>query len=427
MIKLLLLVAYLLTVTAQLLLEWLNVRYRRRSGHPLPDLFTQGIDQLRLKRSEEYAAAKDQIGLVETLLGTMLTLMFIFGGLLPWYDRFISGLTDHFILHGLLFFGLLTLIQGVVGIPFSLYRNFVLEERFGFNRMGIRLWLSDMVKSLLIGALLLTLLIGGALWLVQAAPHSWWLWVWAFWAGLSLFLLLLSPYLIEPLFFTFKPLAKPELEDRVRSLLERAGVTAGKILQVDASRRSGHSNAYFTGIGKVKRVVLFDTLLEQLNDEELLAVLAHELGHWRCGHLRQRLIKGQIVALLSCFVAYSLLNAQILSGWFGFAELSFVGEALLLGWLAALLGFFWTPVSSWWSRQQERQADQFAIDLVGSGMPLATGLVTLARENLSNLFPHPLYAAVYYSHPAMIERVEWLQQRTPTGGSLSVEDGPAAD
>ncbi len=425
MIKLLLLISYLLMVAAQLLLDWLNVRHRHLATGQLPPLFARRIDEERLRRSAEYALAKERIGLIETLLGVILTLVFIFGGLLPWYDRFIAGLSDHTIIHGLLFFGVLALVQSLVGIPFSLYRNFVLEARFGFNRMGMGLWLTDLVKSLLIGALLFVLLAGGALWLVQAAPHSWWLWVWGFWAGLSVFLLLLSPYLIEPLFFTFKPLDKPELEDRVRSLLERAGVKAGKILQVDASKRSGHSNAYFTGIGKVKRVVLFDTLLEQLNDEELLAVLAHELGHWRCGHLRQRLIKGQIVALMSCFVAFYLLNTGMLPGWFGIDELSFVGQVLLLGWLAGLLGFFWTPVSSWWSRRHERQADQFAIDLVGSGMPLATGLVTLARENLSSLFPHPLYAAFHYSHPPMIERVEWLQQRTPSDVSLSAGAGPA--
>ncbi|MFO7813067.1 MAG: M48 family metallopeptidase [Pelovirga sp.] len=424
MIKLLLLISYLLMVAAQLLLDWLNVRHRRLATGQLPPLFAKRIDEERLRRSEEYALAKERIGLIETLLGVILTLVFIFGGLLPWYDRFIAGLSDHFIIHGLLFFGVLALVQSLVGIPFSLYRNFVLEERFGFNRMGAGLWLTDLAKSLLIGTLLFVVLAGGALWLVQAAPHSWWLWVWGFWAGLSVFLLLLSPYLIEPLFFTFKPLDKPELEDRVRSLLERAGVKAGKILQVDASKRSGHSNAYFTGIGKVKRVVLFDTLLEQLNDEEVLAVLAHELGHWRCGHLRQRLIKGQIVALLSCLVAFYLLNSNMLPGWFGIDELSFVGQVLLLGWLAGLLGFFWTPVSSWWSRRHERQADQFAIDLVGSGMPLATALVTLARENLSSLFPHPLYAAFHYSHPPMIGRVEWLQQQKPKDANLSAGDGP---
>ena len=411
MITRMLLTGYLLIVALRLVLEGLNLRHRRTTAPHLPKLFAQRINPERLRHSEAYALAKDRLGLLETLLGAVLTLAFVFGGLLPRYDRWIGGLSDHFILQGLLFFAGLLLIQALIGTPFSFYRHFVLEERFGFNRRSLRLWLADGAKSLLLGTLLFLLLAGGALWLVQTAPRSWWLWVWGFWAGLSIFLMLLSPYLIEPLFFTFKPLEKPELEDRIRSLLRRAGVRAGTVLQVDASKRSGHSNAYFTGIGKVKRVVLFDTLLEHLTDEEMLAVLAHELGHWRLGHLRRRLITSLVVALSSCFVAFHVLDNQLLPHWFGLSELSFAGQALLLFWLAAQLGFFCTPVSRWWSRRQERQADRFAVELTGSGMPLATALVTLAKENLSQLFPHPWYAAFHFSHPPMIARVAWLQRQ----------------
>ncbi len=411
--KILLLSLYLLVTAVRFALDWLNLRHRQQADQSLPPAFDDQIDADRLKRSDAYALAGDRLGLVEDAGGVVLTLLFLFGGLLPWYDRLVSGWVDSPIAQGLLFFGLLLLVQLLIGMPFSLYRNFVLEARFGFNRMSFRLWCSDLLKSLLVGGILFLIMAGGALWLVYTAPQSWWLWVWGFWAGMSLFLLYLSPYLIEPLFFKFTPLAKPELEDGVRELLDAAGVQAGKVLQVDASRRSGHSNAYFTGIGKVKRVVLFDTLMEQLEDRELLAVLAHELGHWRCGHLRQRLIKSQLVALFSCYLAFIFLKSGILPAWLGLEQLSFAGQVLLLGWLASLVGFFWTPVSSWWSRRQERQADQFAINLVGSGRELATGLVKLARENLSNLFPHPLYVAIYYSHPPLVERVLWLEKRTP--------------
>jgi STE24 endopeptidase len=380
----------------------------------LPDAFAGQIDAARLAESDAYALAGDKLGLVEDCLSVLLTLLFLFTGLLPWYDQLVAGFTEGFILNGLLFFGLLMLVQLLLGIPFSLYRNFVLEARFGFNRMSFKLWLLDTAKSLLIGGILFGLLTGGSLWLVAMAPQSWWLWVWGFWAGLALFLLYFSPLLIEPLFFKFSPLAKPELEDGVRELLRKAGVQAGKVLQVDASKRSGHSNAYFTGIGKVKRVVLFDTLMEQLEDQELLAVLAHELGHWRCGHIRKRLIKGQFVALASCWLAFTLLNADWLPGLLGLEQLSFAGQVLLISWLASLLSFFWTPISSWFSRRDERQADQFAIDLVGSGQELASGLVKLARENLSSLFPHPLYVAIYYSHPDLVTRVGWLEERRPS-------------
>lgn len=412
--KLLLLMIYLLVTAVRFALDWLNFQYRQTTKKALPEIFSGQIDEERLQHSDAYALAGDKVGFVEDIVGVSLTLWFLFGGLLPWYDRLIIGLTDHFILRGLLFFGLLAFVQLVVGVPFSLYKNFVLEERFGFNRMSFKLWCMDLTKSLLVGAVLFLFLGAGALRLVQCAPHSWWLWVWVFWALVSLFLLYISPYVIEPLFFKFTPLAKVELESAVRDLLKKAGVEAGKVLQVDASRRSGHSNAYFTGIGKVKRVVLFDTLMEQLEDKELLAVLAHELGHWRCGHLRQQLIKSQLIAMFSCWLAFFLLNSNLIPGWLGLGQLSFAGQVFVLGWLGSLVGFFWTPISSWWSRRHERQADQFAIDMIGSGRELASGLVKLARENLSTLFPHPLYTAIYYSHPPLVERVLWLEQRRKT-------------
>ena len=409
--KLVLLVVYLLLSGFRFFLEFLNLRHRQQADKNLPASFAGQIDQERLQRSEAYALAGDKVGFVEDLCGIVVTLIFLFGGVLPWYDTLVARLELGFITQGLVFFGLLVLVQMVLGIPFSLYRNFVLEEKFGFNRMSLGLWGADLLKSLVVGTILFVLLTSGALWLIAVAPDSWWLWVWAFWALVSLFLLFLSPYLIEPLFFKFSPLERDDLEQDVRQLLEQAGVKAGKVLQVDASRRSGHSNAYFTGIGKVKRVVLFDTLMEQLEKSELLAVLAHELGHWRCGHLRQRLIKSQVVALFSCWVAFILLRSQLVPGWLGLSELSFFAQLLLLGWVASLAGFLWTPVSSWWSRRHEREADQFAVNLVGSGRPLASGLVKLARENLSNLFPHPLYTAFYYSHPPLVERVVSLEKK----------------
>lgn len=415
--KILLLIIYLLVTAMKFLLDWLNLRHRQQQRPPLPESFAGQIDTERMAKSDAYALAGDRLSFIEDGVGFAVTLWFLFGGLLPWYDHWASETASGFVSTGLLFFGLLLLVQMLIGLPFSLYRNFVLEEKFGFNKMSFKLWCVDTVKSLLIGGILFVVLAGGALWLVDKAQQSWWLWVWGFWGGMTLFLMYVSPYLIEPLFFKFSPVGKEGLENDVRQLLDKAGVKAGKVLQVDASRRSGHSNAYFTGIGKVKRVVLFDTLMEQLEDHELLAVLAHELGHWRCGHIRKRLIKSQLVSLFSCFVAFKLLNADLLPGLLGLQQLSFAGQVLLLGWLASLLNFFWTPVSSWLSRRDERQADQFAIDLVGSGRELASGLVKLARENLSNLFPHPLYVAIYYSHPDLVTRVKWLEERKPKGES----------
>jgi STE24 endopeptidase len=401
----------LLVLAARLALDWLNLHHQQRHASELPPAFAGRIDARRLQRSREYSRAKGLLGLVEAASGGLLTLGFLFSGIFPGYDRLVGSIASGPISAGLLFFALLGLLQALLGLPFSLYRNFVLEARFGFNRMSFGLWCADLLKSLLVGGVLFVLLCGGALLLVQAFPQSWWLWVWGFWTLLSLFLLYLSPLLIEPLFYKMEPLHDRSLARQVRQLLGRVGLQAGKVLQVDASRRSGHSNAYFTGIGRVKRVVFFDTLLEQLTEKQVLAVLAHELGHWRCGHIRQRLLKGQLLVLAGCYGGFLLLQQQSLVGWFGLDQLGFAGQVLLLGWLAAQVGFFWTPVNSWWSRRQERQADRFAVELVGGGRELATALVSLARENLSQLHPHPLYSRVYASHPPLLERVAWLERQ----------------
>lgn len=410
-VKLSLFCLALLVLVLRLLLDWLNLQHQSRHGDDLPDAFAEQIDTERLQKSREYSRAKGLLGLIEEGGGGLLTLIFLFSGIYPWYDQLVRSVATGPISEGLLFFALLGLCQMVLGLPFSLYRNFVLEARFGFNRMSFGLWCSDLVKSLLVGGVLFVLLVGGALLLVQAFPQSWWLWVWGFWAMLTIFLLYLSPVLIEPLFFKMEQLKNEALAEQVRQLLGKVGLQAGKVLQVDASRRSGHSNAYFTGIGRVKRVVFFDTLLEQLSEKELLAVLAHELGHWQCGHIRQRLIKSQIVVLACCFGGFLLLREEYLVAWFGLEQLSFAGQVLLLGWFGSLVGFFWTPISSWWSRRQEKEADSFAVNLVGGGQELATGLVMLAKENLSQLHPHPLYSSVYYSHPPLLERVAWLEEQ----------------
>jgi STE24 endopeptidase len=406
---LLLLFLFVFITLAKFVLDWLNIQHRQQQHPPLPKAFSDHIDEERVKTSDAYALAGDKIGFIEEGISFVLALWFLFGGLLPWYDNWVTKTTNSFITQGLLFFGALLLVQLLIGMPFSLYRNFGLEEKFGFNKMNIKLWCLDTIKSLIIGTIFFAIIVGGALWLISAAPQSWWLWVWGFWAGMSLFMMYLSPTLIEPLFFKLTPIKKEGLEDSVRQLLKHAGIEAGKVQQVDASRRSGHSNAYFTGIGKVKRVVLFDTLLAQLENSELLAVLAHEIGHWKCHHIKKRLIKIQITALATCWVSFQVLNADWLPSLLGLQTLSFAGQVVVLFWLYSLLSFFWKPISSWQSRKDERQADQYAVDLIGDGQDLASGLVKLARENLSSLFPHPLYVALYYSHPDLITRVNWLE------------------
>lgn len=403
-----LLFLYLFVFAVRLWLRRLNLRYLLRHGHEVPAGFEMAVDQQRLVRTSDYTLANSRVGLVESLFGSALLITFLFAGLLDWYDGWVGGLVTSFVGQGVIFVLGLVLAQTVMDIPFSLYRTFVLEERFQFNTSTPRIWFTDLVKSLALGMILLSLVTAGALALVQASPEHWWLWVWCFLAIITLLLMYLSPVLIEPLFFKFEPLQNEGLAERVKTVMGQAGLQIDRVLQVDASRRSKHSNAYFTGIGRVKRIVLFDTLLEQMDEDEIVGVLAHEAGHWKLGHIWKRLLTMELVSLVACWLLWQMLAWDGLLGWFGLVQLSFVGKVVLIGFLASLVSFPLTPISSLLSRRHEWQADKFALDLAGEPEALAKALVKLCKENLSNLHPHPLYAWFYYSHPPVVERVARL-------------------
>ncbi len=404
-------ILFVLVLLVRFFLRRLNIRHLRRHGHEVPPGFEGAIDAETLAKSADYTLARDRVDAVESAVGAAVFALFFFTPLFPWYDRLIAALDAHFVVHGLAYFLLLGLLQGVVDIPFSLYRTFVVEERFGFNTMTFRLWLGDLVKGTLLSLVIAGLLLAGVFALVFWSPQWWWLQVWAFVAVVALFLMYLSPYIIEPLFFKFEPVRKEGLEEGVRKMAAKAGLTVGRIQQVDASRRSRHGNAYFTGIGRVKRIVLFDTLLDKLSNREALAVLAHEIGHWKKGHVWKRLVKAELLTLLGFWLAWICLGQGWLPAVLGLEEVSIFGQLVILAFLASVLLFPLTPLSSWLSRRDEWQADAFACELHGNPEDLATALVGLSRDNLANLHPHPAYAWFYYSHPPLAERVGRLLGR----------------
>jgi STE24 endopeptidase len=403
-----LLLIYLLMLLAGYALTALNLKHLRRHGAEVPAAFAGAIDPGLLQKSSAYTFDNNRLGLLASLLDNALLLGFLFTPLLPLYDRWVASLTDNFILGGLIFAFLLQLAKSAVVLPFSYYRTFRIETRYGFNTQSLRLWLVDLLKGALIGGLLLALLLGGALWLIAASPQHWWLWVWGFFAAFSLLLMYVSPVLIEPLFFKFEPLRRAGLEEAIRALMARAGLEISRVFQVDASRRSRHSNAYFTGLGRVKRIVLFDTLLEQMEDDELLAVLAHEVGHWKKRHIFKRLLISLTLSLVGLYLAWRLVAWGGLPGLLGLGQASFYAQVMVLSLLASLAGFLFTPLSSWLSRRDEWQADAYATSLHGRPQALASALIKLSRENLANLHPHPLYAAFYYSHPPVAVRIRRL-------------------
>ena len=403
---------YLAVVACRCGLHLLNNRYLKRHGQLITPGFEEAIDPAGLAQSSTYTLVKGQVALVQSLFDSFLTLIFVCGGLLPWYDGWLAGFDLNFISAGLVFFLLLSLGKTFLDLPFDLYSHFRVESRFGFNRMSFGLWCADLLKSLFISSLFFVIFGAAAFWLIKSAPESWWLFVWGLLVGFGMLMMIISPYVIEPLFFKFSPLKVEGLAEEIRTLMEKAGLSVSKVLQVDASRRSGHSNAYFTGLGKQKRVVLFDTLLDQLSREEILAVLAHELGHMKKRHILKRMILMAASALFYCWLAHTLIGWSGLPLLVGIGAASFYARLVILFFLSGILTFPLTPLFSFLSRRDEYAADRFACELHGNPEDLATALIKMSRENLANLHPHPGYARFYYSHPPVVERVQHLRGAT---------------
>lgn len=416
-------------------LEQLQLRHLRAHGHEVPPELADRVDAGALQRIAAYTLDRTRLHQVRTLVLQAVVGLFLFAGGLAIYDRGVTAVVQQllgsapaelgsapgphpqrFILQGVLFLAGILVLETLLEVPFSLHATFRIEARHGFNRTTRRLWLADLLKGLGLSLVIGLLLASGALWLIGRSPEHWWLWVWGFLLAAGIFLMLVAPYVLEPLFYKFTPLAVPDLEERIRSLVARAGLRVGRILQVDASRRSRHSNAYFTGIGPVKRIVLFDTLLAGATHDEILAVLAHELGHWKLRHVLWRLVRLEAVALVALYAAFRLLRWEGLPQLAGLTIASFPARVMILGFAGALLAWPLAPLGSALSRRDEWAADRYAARLGGAPAALASALAKLAHENLSNLHPHPLYAWVLYTHPPVVERIRALRREKLSGG-----------
>ncbi len=394
----------------QLLLE-LNRRNLSRHGAEVPPGFEKHVDAAILAKMRDYTVAHARVDRIEALFSTGVTLLFIFGGLLNLFNNFIAELEWPPVISGVLFFLLLLYADTLVTIPFSLYDTFSLEKRFGFTNQTLGLWIQDLLKSLLVNSLLLGFLFCGILWLVMTLPHMWWLAGWIFVLFFTVFQLYISPYVIEPLFNKFDPIEDSSLEERIKEMMSGIGLKVKRVFAMDASRRSSHSNAYFTGIGHVKRIVLFDTLLANHDDDEILAILAHEAGHWKKKHLMKMLVFSQAAALLGFYAAYRLTAGDFLAELFRLDIPSIHAKLLLVAFIGSLVVFPVKPLLAYLSRRHEIEADDFALQLTQRPVPMANGLIKLAKDNLANLHPHPWYASFYYSHPPMVQRVKRILSR----------------
>ena len=402
------LVAFVVSSVFRLLLTYINVSYLRRHGHDVPEVFQGEIDEATLARMTEYTADSSRFGAVAHFFDDAVTLLVLLSGFLPLLVGIVLSWNLHFILSGLIFFGALALLSGILDIPFSLYSTFVIEKRYGFSTITVRLWITDLSKSLLISAMLSGMLLGAMLALVYYAERTWWLWVWLVFSAFQMLVVWLYPVLIAPLFNKFEPIENEALKEAIIALLAKVGLKTGGVFQVDAGKRSKHTNAYFTGFGKTKRIVLYDTLLKSHASEEILSVLAHEAGHWKKRHIIKQLILTETFSLVFLYLVYRLIDWSLLYQTFGFAEkIPYVGLLLI----AALFGpavFFLTPIGAMLTRRFEREADDFCYNLVGTTVPMINALKRLAKDNLANLHPHPFYAWFYYSHPPLTERIARL-------------------
>ena len=393
-------------------LSFRHMAHVRAHRMTVPVEFSNAITLEAHQKAANYTIARKHIGLIESAVDAMLLLALTIGGGLFLIHALAA---DHFsgpYALGLAIFAGLGLLSAVMSIPFDLYRTFVIEARFGFNKTTWKLYLLDALKGLLLSAAIGIPLLLIVFWLMEKMGGLWWLYVWLVWLGFSLAMLAIYPNFIAPLFNKFNPLADASLKERIESLLKRCGFTSSGLFVMDGSRRSSHGNAYFTGFGKTKRIVFFDTLIERLTPPEIEAVLAHELGHFKRKHI-VKMIAGQFALT---FLVLALLGWAIDKPWF-YEGLGFplhgatphVAVSLVLFFLVLPVFTFWlTPVGSLISRKHEFEADAYAAEQTRAD-DLVTALVKLYRDNASTLTPDPLHSAVYDSHPPASVRIAHLK------------------
>ncbi|MDE2564680.1 MAG: M48 family metallopeptidase [Burkholderiales bacterium] len=406
--------ALMLSLAVKLWLATRQMRHVAAHRDRVPAAFAASVTPQAHRKAAEYTLAKGRFGLLATAFGSAVLLGWtLLGGL----DALNLGLRDWLLpRYGAMAYqlALLTafaLIGGLLELPLEWYGTFRVEQRHGFNRMSLRLWLADLLKGTLLGALIGLPLAALILWIMAISGGLWWLWAWGAWVGFNLVLLVLYPGLIAPLFNKFEPLADPALKARVQALMQRCGFAAKGLFVMDGSRRSAHANAYFTGLGAAKRVVFFDTLLQRLSAGEVEAVLAHELGHYKHRHVIQRMVGLFGLSLAGLALLGWLAASPAFYAGLGVApNLAAPNDALaLLLFMLALppFVFFVSPLAAHLSRRHEFQADAYACRQA-DGRALASALLKLHEDNAATLTPDPLYVRFYYSHPPASERLAAL-------------------
>lgn len=387
------------------LLDYLNARrFKESVPRELSDVF----DEVEYDKSQDYKTTNYRFGILNDVFSLTLTLGFLFFGGFEWLDNFVRGFTENIIIMALLFFGVLVFGSSIISLPFSFYQTFIIEEKFGFNKTTKKLFFLDIFKGWLMTAILGGGVLALVIWILQWSGPHFWLYAWGVVIFLMLFMNLFYSKLIVPLFNKQTPLEAGSLKDAIESYAKKVGFELKNVFVIDGSKRSTKANAYFSGFGKQKRVTLFDTLINDLDEKEIVAVLAHEVGHYKRKHIIFNLTASILLTGLTLFVLSIFVNNPDLSLAIGVKQSSFhaalIGFMLLYSPISAITGL----AMNFLSRKFEFQADDYAKETYEAA-PLITSLKKLSKNNLSNLTPHPAYVFMHYSHPPLVERIRNLK------------------
>lgn len=408
-------------------LEFIKWKATKKSGGKIPEELSsipaaECFDSQKLEKIALYKEAQYKFFIPNSFVELGLTLFLVCAGFYPWLFETVCVWTGNPSNYGnsfacaFLFFFLAGIPEGIAEIPFSLYKDFCIEKKFGFSNMTPKLWVLDRIKSFVLSLVMSAIIMAPMIGILYIAPKSWWIFLTIFLFILTIIIQVIYPILIAPIFNKFTPIEEGELKSRIASLIEKNGFKASGIFVMDASKRSSHSNAYFGGMGKSKRIVLFDTLIKQLNVDELEAVLAHELGHCKLHHILKRTLIMIPVEFIMMFVLYKIAQCGALYSGFGFQiaensiqSIQFVG-LFLASMIASSVQEILSPIVNYGSRKDEFAADRYSAKLIGNPDSLISGLIKLNSENLSDLLPPKLYVFWNYSHPSLMERIRALKK-----------------
>jgi len=406
MFKLLIISALVLHYILNTMFRWLN---QRQPIPEIPSILQDKYPEEMLLKSKTYQKDKNLLSFYSGIFHIILIGLFLYTDIFDSLIHMVSQ-TNSPVWQGLFFFWILFLVEAVITIPFSLWSTFRVENKYGFNRMTGGLFIADFFKETILGLIISGLLLGGLLFLASSGMRYWFVIAWGLWFFFSVLLSILYPIVIAPLFNKFIPLEDEELLEKIKTIMNKSGITLTNIYRMDATKRSTHGNAYFTGLGKSKRIVLFDSLLEKHDHNEICAILAHEAGHWKKKHILKRLVSMTFISLALLFLLDKFLTLDLESIGLQIAGNPVWIKLWFLSMIMGPIGFLLSPIGAYFSRKHEYEADQFSVDLMGESDSMVRALSRLSKDNLTQLNPHSLVWKWTYSHPPILKRLAYLKE-----------------